>query len=172
MTARGLTLGNTVRDWVQSFVPLSVRELQAEIEARLRQVPNPVNEYGFDPYGFSLDTAASMALPVALLYRNKFRVEKHHIGRGPPGRVQLIANHAGQLPFDGAMLGTAMLLEGRPPRICRSMGEYFLPRLPWASIGMARMGAMVGTPENCIHMLENNECVVAFPEGVRGMNKT
>jgi 1-acyl-sn-glycerol-3-phosphate acyltransferase len=30
---------------------------------------------------------------------------------------------------------------------------------------------MVGTPANCEHMLQNEECVVAFPEGVRGMNK-
>jgi 1-acyl-sn-glycerol-3-phosphate acyltransferase len=31
---------------------------------------------------------------------------------------------------------------------------------------------MVGTPDNCRHMLENDECVMVFPEGVRGMNKT
>jgi 1-acyl-sn-glycerol-3-phosphate acyltransferase len=165
-------MGSAVRDLAGSFLPLSMRELQAEIEARLHQVPNPVNEYGFDPYGFSLDTAATMTLPVGLLYRHYFRVETFDIGRVPEGRVLLFANHAGPLPFVGAMLGGSMLLEAEPPRICRSLGEYFLPSLPWASIGMARMGAMVGTPENCVHMLENDECVVAFPEGVRGMNKT
>jgi 1-acyl-sn-glycerol-3-phosphate acyltransferase len=31
---------------------------------------------------------------------------------------------------------------------------------------------MVGTPANCIHMLENDECVMVFPEGVRGLNKS
>jgi 1-acyl-sn-glycerol-3-phosphate acyltransferase len=30
---------------------------------------------------------------------------------------------------------------------------------------------MVGTPDNCRHMLENDECVMVFPEGVRGINK-
>jgi len=168
VTARSSAL----RDVFGALLPLSVRELQHEIEAQLSRVPNPVNEYGFDPYGFSIESAMQMTLPVALLYRHYFRVETFDIGRVPEGRVLLIANHAGQLPFDGAMLGVAMLLEAEPPRICRSMGEYFLPRLPFASVGMARMGAMVGTPENCIHMLENEECVVAFPEGVRGMNKT
>jgi 1-acyl-sn-glycerol-3-phosphate acyltransferase len=83
----------------------------------------------------------------------------------------VIANHAGQLPFDAAMLGLALLMEAQPPRIARSMGEYWIPQLPWVSILAARTGALVGTPENCIHMLENGECVVAFPEGVRGMNK-
>jgi 1-acyl-sn-glycerol-3-phosphate acyltransferase len=39
------------------------------------------------------------------------------------------------------------------------------------SVVAARTGTLVGTPQNCIHMLENGECVLAFPEGVRGMNK-
>ena len=30
---------------------------------------------------------------------------------------------------------------------------------------------MVGTPENCRHMLEDGECVMVFPEGARGINK-
>jgi 1-acyl-sn-glycerol-3-phosphate acyltransferase len=160
-----------VRDLVGAFLPLSARGLEREIEERLRRVPNQLNEYGFDPYGMRLDSARRMALPVALLYRYYFRVETFGVDRVPEGRVLLIANHAGQLPFDGAMLSTAMLLEAEPPRICRSMGEYFIPRLPWMGVAMVRMGAMVGTPENCVHMLENEECVVVFPEGARGMNK-
>jgi 1-acyl-sn-glycerol-3-phosphate acyltransferase len=161
-----------VRDLVGAFLPLSAHGLEREIDERLRQVPNQINEYGFDPYGLSLESARRAALPAALLYRYYFRVETFDIERVPEGRVLLIANHAGQLPFDGAMLSVAMLLDAEPPRICRPMGEYFLPRLPWMGVVMVRTGAMVGTPENCIHMLENEECVVAFPEGVRGMNKT
>jgi hypothetical protein len=89
----------------------------------------------------------------------------------PPGRVLVIANHAGQLPFDGAMLQTALLLEAEPPRIVRAMGEYWIPQLPLVSFAAARGGAMVGTPHNCAQMLHHGECVAAFPEGVRGMNK-
>jgi 1-acyl-sn-glycerol-3-phosphate acyltransferase len=85
--------------------------------------------------------------------------------------VLVVANHAGQLPFDGMMLATALLLEAEPPRIARGMGEYWIPRLPFVGTAAARGGAMVGTPENCRHMLENDECVMVFPEGVRGMNK-
>ena len=89
----------------------------------------------------------------------------------PPGRVLVIANHAGQLPFDGAMLQTALLLEAEPPRIVRAMGEYWIPQLPLVSFAAARAGAMVGTPHNCAQMLHHGECVAVFPEGVRGMNK-
>jgi 1-acyl-sn-glycerol-3-phosphate acyltransferase len=30
---------------------------------------------------------------------------------------------------------------------------------------------MVGTPENCVAMLRDGECVMVFPEGARGANK-
>ena len=52
------------------------------------------------------------------------------------------------------------------------MGEYWIPRIPVLSVAAARGGALVGTPENCVHMLENEKCVTVFPEGARGMNKT
>jgi 1-acyl-sn-glycerol-3-phosphate acyltransferase len=51
------------------------------------------------------------------------------------------------------------------------MAEYWVPQIPWISVLMARGGVLVGTPENCVAMLEAGECVLVFPEGVRGMNK-
>jgi 1-acyl-sn-glycerol-3-phosphate acyltransferase len=69
------------------------------------------------------------------------------------------------------MLATALLLEAEPPRIARGMGEYWIPSIPGFSVLAARGGTLVGTPENCSQMLRNGECVVVFPEGVRGMNK-
>jgi len=89
----------------------------------------------------------------------------------PAGRVLLIANHAGQFAYDGAMLTMAMILEAQPPRIARGMGEYFLWKVPWMGSTAARMGTMVGTPENCVSMLHADECVMVFPEGARGANK-
>ncbi len=159
-------------DLVGAFRPLALRRLQEEVEQRLEKVPNRINEFGFDPYGLSPDYIRDSALPALLLYRYYFRCEVFDIERVPAGRVLLVANHAGQLPFDAAMLNMAMLLEADPPRIVRAMGEYFLPRLPFLGVAMARGGSMVGTPANCAHMLENGECVMVFPEGVRGMNKT
>jgi 1-acyl-sn-glycerol-3-phosphate acyltransferase len=149
----------------------SLRELQSEIDERLRKLPNRLNEYGFDPFGLSPEWVRNTVLPALFLYRHYFRVETFHIDRMPPGRVLVIANHAGQLPFDGAMLQTALLLEAEPPRIVRAMGEYWIPQLPLVSFAAARAGAMVGTPHNCAQMLHHGECVAVFPEGVRGMNK-
>ena len=89
----------------------------------------------------------------------------------PPGRVLLIANHAGQIPIDAAMVGTAMILEGEPPRAVRAMGEFWLPQLPWINIFLHRVGGVVGTPKNCVDLLNNEEAVEVFPEGVRGVSK-
>src|SRR2546428_8868022 len=36
---------------------------------------------------------------------------------------------------------------------------------------MARSGSVVGTRKNAIDLLRNEEAVIAFPEGVRGVNK-
>jgi 1-acyl-sn-glycerol-3-phosphate acyltransferase len=51
------------------------------------------------------------------------------------------------------------------------MGEYWLPTVPWVNEVMVRSGSVVGTRKNAIDLLRNEEAVIAFPEGVRGMNK-
>ena len=161
-----------IRDLGASLLPLSVRDLERQIDDRLRKLPTELNEYGFDRFGMSPETARRAILPAALLYRYYFRVQTHGISRVPAGRVLLVGNHAGQLPFDAAMLGTAMLLEGDPPRIVRGMGEFWIPSIPFFNVAASRTGNLVGTPENCEALLEAGECVMVFPEGVRGMNKT
>jgi 1-acyl-sn-glycerol-3-phosphate acyltransferase len=171
MAAQGSGFGTALGDLIGALLPLSARELERELADRLRKAPLRLNEFGFDPYGLSPKWWSRVLMPVVLLYRYYFRVETHGVERVPPGRVLVVANHAGQLPFDGAMLGAALLLEADPPRIARPMGEYWIPNLPWVSIAAARTGTLVGTPSNCVHMLENGECVMVFPEGVRGMNK-
>jgi len=158
-------------DLAGALVPLSARELEREFEERLARIPNRLNEYGFDAYGLEAAALRRGVLPLLLLYRYYFRVETRGIEHVPAGRVLVIGNHAGQLPFDGSMVQAALLLEADPPRVARAMGEYWIPRIPFFNVLATRGGAMVGTPENCIHMLRNEECVVVFPEGVRGMNK-
>jgi 1-acyl-sn-glycerol-3-phosphate acyltransferase len=154
-----------------ALLPLTLRDLQREVEDRLRKAPLQLNDYGYDPFGFNPEAASRMVLPVAVLYRYYFRAETHDIEQVPSGRVLLIANHAGQMPYDGVMLTAAMLLDADPPRLCRGMGEYFIWRLPWLGVTAARGGTIVGTPENCVAMLEAEECVMVFPEGARGINK-
>jgi 1-acyl-sn-glycerol-3-phosphate acyltransferase len=158
-------------DLLGALLPLAGRDLVLGVEERLRKLPNRINEYGFDPYGLSPEWMRRAALPAVLLHRYYFRCESFDIHRIPLGRCLLVANHAGQLPFDAMMLAATLLLEAEPPRIARGMGEYWIPRLPFVGTAAVRGGATVGTPDNCLHLLENEECVMVFPEGVRGISK-
>jgi 1-acyl-sn-glycerol-3-phosphate acyltransferase len=164
-------LFSSIRDLAGALRPLWVRRLQEELEERIAGIPTTLNEFGFDAYGMNPAWLASQSLPSALAYKYYFRAEAIDIDRVPAGPVLLVANHAGQLPFDGMMLGMAMLLEADPPRLPRPMAEYWVSQLPFVSVAAARGGSLVGTPENCLSMLNAGECVMVFPEGVRGMNK-
>lgn len=154
-----------------ALLPLAARDLLREVDDRIRKIPTRLNEFGFDPWGLHPETVRKGILPVLLLYRYWFRVETSGIERVPPGGVLLVANHAGQLPFDAAMVAAAMLLEAEPPRILRGMAEYWVSQLPFVSELASRSGAVAGTPATCREMLEAGEAVLVFPEGVRGMNK-
>lgn len=145
--------------------------LQAEIDARMRRIPTRLNSFGYDPWGFHPETAKRALLVTGLVYRHWFRVETSGIENVPAGRVLLISNHAGQVALDAAMIGSALFLEAEPPRIIRGMGEYWLPTVPWVNEIMVRTGSVVGTRKNAVELLRNEEAVIAFPEGVRGMNK-
>ena len=171
MTERKGLFG-AIRDLARVAVPSAVHELQREIAERVQKIPTALNEFGYDAFGLHPETASGQMLSSALIYRHYFRAETFGIERVPTGGVLLIANHAGQLPFDGMMLAVAMLLEAEPPRLARGMGEYWIPQLPFLSWAAERAGNLVGTPENCVALLEAGECVMVFPEGVRGMNKT
>jgi 1-acyl-sn-glycerol-3-phosphate acyltransferase len=140
--------------------------------ARLEKLTPPSNEFGVDPYGFDLDYATAAIAPLLWLYKKYFRVQLHGVDRVPAdGRVVLVANHSGQLPFDAAMIEVALLLEMDPPRVLRALVEKWVPTLPFVSTFMARCGQIVGTPENCRRLLAADEAILVFPEGVRGLNK-
>ena len=172
MTSRALQRVPARRRRARLPLPPSLARLQREVEARIAQLPTRLNEYGFDRFGADPRWGMALTLPMALLYRHWLRVETHGIERVPEGRVLLIANHAGNtFAYDGAMLAMAMLLEAKPPRMVRGMAEYYLPQIPFFSVVMHRMGSVVGTPENCVQILENGEAVMVFPEGSRGFVK-
>ncbi len=157
--------------WRSRLSPGVIRRVEAEIADHLAKVPNRLNEYGYDPWGLDLEVLKRSMIPAVLAYRYWFRVKTTGIENLPAGRALVVGNHAGQVAIDGMMLGTAMILEADPPRIARGLGEFWLPTIPWFNVFMHRVGGVVGTPKNCVDLLHNEEAVMVFPEGVRGMNK-
>jgi len=131
------------------------------------------NEFGFDEFGLSRDSFRGAARVARWLYRNYFRASAFGVEPIPAhGRVIFVANHSGQLPFDGLVIGAACFLEPAQPRVVRSMVEYFVPTVPFASYLFARWGQVTGTPENCRRLLAAEEAVLVFPEGARGISKS
>ena len=143
-----------------------------DIDARTQALVVRGNEFGYDEFGLSRASFRQAAPVARWLYRSYFRAEAHGIEHIPAtGRVIFVSNHSGQLPFDGLVIAAAAFLEPPQPRLVRSMLEYFVPTVPFASYLFARWGQITGTPENCRRLLASEEAVLVFPEGARGISK-
>jgi 1-acyl-sn-glycerol-3-phosphate acyltransferase len=129
------------------------------------------NDLGYDPWGFSPEQSKLYFSLGRQIYRY-FRPVIHGIENLPRGRMLVVPNHSGQLPFDAAIIAVACLLEARPPRLLRAMIERWFPTLPFVSELFSRSGAVLGDPINCRNLLEADNAILAFPEGIRGSGKT
>jgi 1-acyl-sn-glycerol-3-phosphate acyltransferase len=145
--------------------------LGRDFEQRLDRVASRLGEGGVDPFGLELETAKYVVAAAAFLHRIYFRTESKGLENVPPGRVLLIANHSGQLPVDGLLIGAALFLDADQPRIMRSMVEKWTQTLPFVGTFFQRVGQVVGVPENARRLLQQGDAVVVFPEGVRGAAK-
>ena len=131
-----------------------------------------LNDFGYDSFGMSPAFIRKVIPLIRFLYRVYFRVQSQGTWSIPPGRVMLVGNHGGQIPVDGMMVGGAVALDADPPRIIRSMVERWVPTLPFVSTFMSRCGQVLGDPANSRYLLEQDEAILVFPEGVKGISKT
>ena len=146
--------------------------LSSEELDRIQGALSKLNSAGFDPWGLDPETLKTSVALMKWIYTDYFRVETVGIERIPAGRVLLIANHGGQLPLDGFLIGMSLLLRADPARIPRGMVERWAPSVPFVNTLFSRLGQMVGDHRNCRELLEKDECVLVFPEGVAGSGKT
>ena len=148
------------------------RVVTPEIDAWMARMPKPVGSFGYDPWGYN-ESQAKVGLGIAkLLYDHYFRVTANGLENIPAnGRLLIIGNHSGQLPMDGVLLGTALATNPHGPRAARAMIERFFPTVPYLGNLLNSIGAVIGDPLNCAKMLESDEVIIVFPEGVRGSGK-
>ena len=154
------------------LVDLADERLEPELRTRIDALPKTnLGDFGVDPFGFDPEILKIVAPIANFFYRQYFRCETHHLDRIPKGRFMMVANHSGQIPFDAFMIGSALLLDSEEPRMLRGMVERWSAELPFVSTLFNRSGQFVGSPAIGRKLLEMDECLLVFPEGVRGINK-
>lgn len=154
-----------VDDWM-------TEKLGEQFNERLARVPLNLTSTGVDEFGMDPAWTKYALASVAFLHRHYFRTEVFGAENIPPDRVLLIANHSGQVPIDGALIGASLFMDVEPPRFMRAMVEKWTQTLPFVSLLFSRVGQVVGVPENAKRLLEKDEALLVFPEGARGISKT
>jgi 1-acyl-sn-glycerol-3-phosphate acyltransferase len=129
-------------------------------------------EFDTDEWGLDWEFVDAVLPFLSFLYKVYWRVEVTGLENVPSeGRALLVANHSGQLPWDGMMVGTAILIEHPSRRLVRTLYAAILPRVPYVSTMLTRLGQALATVENGTRLLEQEELVAVFPEGYKGTGK-
>lgn len=152
----------TVLEWastVQSTSDLILRRMAGEYHE---------DEWGFD------EEFTEVVFPVfEFLYSTWWRVQVTGAANVPGhGRTLMVANHSGAVfPFDAAMISTAIQKEHPLPRWVKAMVLNWAFDLPFFSYLMRRLGGVAANPANLSRLLEQDQSVMVFPEGVKGFGK-
>ncbi|WP_394838425.1 1-acyl-sn-glycerol-3-phosphate acyltransferase [Pendulispora rubella] len=133
----------------------------------MRNRSEEIDDFGYDP------VYDSKVRPLFdFLYDRYFRVETIGAGNIPAeGRCLLVANHSGTLPYDGAMIKTAVKREHPQHRDVRWLAEDFIFHFPFLGSFTNRIGAVRACQENAERLLRQEALVAVFPEGVKGIGK-
>ena len=99
--------------------------VDSEVEAAFEQVPIDVNELGYDPWGLHPETA-KLYFSASKIVFNYFRTHITGIEHIPEGRVLIVLNHSGQLPFGGLVIAVAAVPRRETPIHRRWMGYYLV----------------------------------------------
>lgn len=124
-----------------------------------------------DPWGFNLETCEKTLRKLLPIYRSYFKVRVFGAENVQDKPYIMVSNHSGQIPLDGAMITMAFVMDIHPPRVLRAMVERFMAQLPFIGDFSAQTGAILGDRANCEYLIDHNESILVFPEGVRGVSK-
>jgi len=133
----------------------------------MSRAPRVIDEFGFDEK--FLEPLERIALWFHDVY---FRVESDGLDNVPgAGRVLMVANHSGTLPYDASMVVAAVRFKHPSRRRVRPLVEDFIYHVPFLGMFMSRVGAVRACQENAVRLLESDEATLVFPEGVKGIGK-
>lgn len=129
-------------------------------------------DYETDEWGLDWEFLEAVRPFLDFLYKIYWRVETTGIENIPDyDRALIVSNHSGQLPWDGAMIMTAVLNEHPAQRLVRNLYADWFPMIPFLSGTLIKMGQALASVENGTRLLEQDELVGVFPEGYKGVGK-
>jgi 1-acyl-sn-glycerol-3-phosphate acyltransferase len=129
-------------------------------------------DYGTDEWGYDPEVLDAVKPFFQFLYYRYWRVQVSGVENIPEeGRALLVSNHSGQLPFDGSMVGMAVLNEHPSQRVVRTMYASWFPNLPFISSLFVKVGQTLANEDNGIRLLEQEQLVAVYPEGYKGVGK-
>jgi 1-acyl-sn-glycerol-3-phosphate acyltransferase len=137
-------------------------------------VSNLMNHVSLDVDEFGYDQAFEdkMRPLVEFLFYQWWRVEMSGVENIPgAGRVLLVSNHSGTLPFDGAMLKFGVRDLHSNHRIARVLMHDMFNSLPLLGPILAKLGAVRACQENGETLLRREHLTMVFPEGAKGTGK-
>ncbi len=123
-----------------------------------------------DAWGRSVRARRATTTLLDPLVRFWFRPEWEGLENVPAsGGALLVANHAGVVPVDGALIMHG--IEREVGRAVYALHHHALRALPIVGTMLARNGGVVGHPDNAARLLRDGSLVLVFPEGTKGTNK-
>lgn len=143
--------------------------LESQVDLIKRRL---TGEYETDEWGFDQEVLDTVKPFFDFMYNKYWRVETSGMENIPDdGRALLVVNHSGQLPWDGTMVGLAVLNEHPAQRLVRTLYADWFPTLPFFSTLFVKAGQALATEENGIRLLEQEQLVAVYPEGYKGVGK-
>lgn len=132
------------------------------------KVPAPV----IDVFGRDLAFMDHVRPLFNFLYEKYWRVHTVGVRHVPSrGRALIVANHAGTLAYDGAMIHMAIYREQAAHRMSRFLVEDIIQYLPFLGTFFNRVGGVRACQENAERILAEGDVLTVFPEGVKGIGK-
>jgi 1-acyl-sn-glycerol-3-phosphate acyltransferase len=129
-------------------------------------------DYGEDEWGFDEEFAELLLPFLEFMYDRWWRVQTTGVEHVPAhGRALLVSNHAGIVPWDGTMMSVGLRRHHPLPRYARFLVLNWAFDLPWISVALRKVGGVVASPYNALRLLQQDELVAVFPEGVKGAGK-
>lgn len=142
---------------------LKINEIFHELQERYKEYK--------DPWGFNLEVCEKAIRTLLPIYRSYFKVRVFGAENVQDHPYIVVSNHTGQIPIDAMLITIAFMMDVSPPRVLRAMIERFMAQLPFLGDLTAQTGSILGDRVNCGYLIENNESILVFPEGVRGISK-